>query len=123
MRSFTARMQGVFERVCGNVERGTVRLACEGGNGPSYGAPDIKQDPEFRSLKNEEPLIIQSAKDRAVFTLNTIRTESKDPNTKAITCTANLNVKVGDGNAQREINYKVEITTDKKLYATVYGLQ
>jgi hypothetical protein len=64
----------------------------------------------------------EKVKEAAVYTLDTIRINSKDADTKAVSCVAKLNVQFEGGGAQMEINYKVENTTDGKLYATVYGL-
>jgi hypothetical protein len=79
-----------------------------------------------RSYLDEQNKIAKKAEDKAkeaaVYTLDTIRMNSKDADTKAVSCAAKLNVQIEGGGAQMEINYKVEKTTDGKLYATVYGL-
>jgi hypothetical protein len=58
------------------------------------------------------------------YTLDVIRTTAKDQGTGALTCAATLNGEAGKyGAAKLPITYKVEKTSDGKLYVTVYGLQ
>lgn len=44
----------------------------------------------------------------------------KDPTTKAVMCAADLTVAVSTWTAKLPIRYKVENTSDGKLYATVF---
>ena len=60
---------------------------------------------------------------KLVYRLDVIRMKARNADTKAVSCTAELNADVVDGNAHKEINYTIEKTTDEKLYATVYGLR
>jgi hypothetical protein len=66
--------------------------------------------------------ILERAKKETTFTLDTIRTNSRNPDTKAVSCTANLNARFEDGTAHQELKYTVEKTSDGKLYATLHGL-
>jgi hypothetical protein len=47
---------------------------------------------------------------------------ARDSDTKAVTCAAKLNLKIGDDSANLDITFKVETTTEGKLYATIHGL-
>ena len=64
---------------------------------------------------------------KSIYTLNSIRMTAKDSTTGALTCAADLNLKlsnVGKPNgADEDITYKLEKTSDNQLYATVYGLK
>jgi hypothetical protein len=46
----------------------------------------------------------------------------KDSDTNAVSCAAKLNAKIGDYGATVDITFKVETTTEGKLYATVHNL-
>jgi hypothetical protein len=59
----------------------------------------------------------------AVYGVSAIRTTSKDASTKAVMCAADLTVSLGKWNTTAPITYKVEITSEDKLYATVWGIQ
>jgi hypothetical protein len=63
------------------------------------------------------------AKNTATYVLNVIRLIRKDDTTEAVGCAARLALDIpGWGNAEKDIEYTVEKTSDKKLYVTIYGL-
>jgi hypothetical protein len=68
----------------------------------------------------ERLAILEEAKRGAVYKLDdTIRTKSKDRAAHAVTCSGALDVTVADTTAQKEIEFKVEQTTDGKMLVSV----
>jgi len=68
----------------------------------------------------EKLAIFEEAKRGAVYKLDdTIRTESKDRAAHAVTCSGALDVTIADTTAQKEIEFKVEQTTDGKMLVSV----
>lgn len=75
----------------------------------------------FKAMATVEPLK-KKATQSSIYRVDTIRMESRDASTKAVACSAEIYVQLEDGTgAQDEISYKVQNTTDGKLYVT-YGL-
>jgi hypothetical protein len=72
--------------------------------------------------KSEQKAADQNIRDSATYWLESIRMTAKDSDTKAVTCAAKLNAKIGDDGANVDITFKVETTTEGKLYATVHNL-
>jgi len=61
---------------------------------------------------------------KVAYDLDTIRMTAKDDTTRGVTCAAKISATVPEwGGASMDITYKVEQTTDGKLYVTVYGLK
>jgi hypothetical protein len=58
---------------------------------------------------------------KTVFSVDAIRTEGKDATTGSVTCAAILHAKNSVANLDFNIQYKVEKTTDNKLFVTVTG--
>jgi len=116
-KSISARVASTIQDVCGRLPQGTFALRCASGL-----SPELSADAGFKALSDEKQQMLNKAREETTFTLDTIRTNSKDADTKAVSCTANLNAKFEDGYAHEEITYKVEKTSDEKLYATIYGL-
>jgi len=59
------------------------------------------------------------------YSLDAIRTSAKDETTGAVACAANLHAVAAEkynASAEEPITYKLEKTSDGKLYATVFGL-
>ena len=59
----------------------------------------------------------------ATYEIGTIRMTAKDATTEAVTCEAVLIAEMPKYRQEQPIRYKIENTTDGKLYATVWGLQ
>jgi hypothetical protein len=80
-------------------------------------------------IESEVKTSDQDLRQSASYWLESIRMTAKDSDTKAISCAAKLvscaaklKAKIGDHGANVDITYKVEMTTDGKLYATVHNL-
>lgn len=61
----------------------------------------------------------------ATYSLDAIRNEGKDQQTGAVSCAANFTLEVpnwGKVNIQ-DLGYKIEVTTDGRLYGTIYPPQ
>jgi hypothetical protein len=68
----------------------------------------------------EKLAIWEKAKQGAVYTLDdTILTNSRNRATRAVTCSGLLYVTVGDTTAQKQVDFKVERTTDGKISVSV----
>ena len=68
----------------------------------------------------EKLAIWERAKQGAVYTLDdTVLTNSRDRVRRAVICSGLLYVKVGNTNAQKEVEYKVEQTADGKMLVSV----
>jgi hypothetical protein len=82
---------------------------------------------EINDLQNkryaESSSILEKAQQSVMYTLDTIRMTARDADTRTASCVAKLTAQVSDGQAQAEITYKVENTTDGDLYVTVLNLQ
>ena len=64
--------------------------------------------------------IWEKARRGAVYTLDdTIRMNSRNKATRAVTCTGLLYVTVAETTAQKEVEYKVEQTADGKMFVSV----
>jgi hypothetical protein len=64
--------------------------------------------------------IWEKARRDAVYTLDdTIRMRSRNRATRAVTCSGLLYVTVADTTAQKEIEFKVEQTTDGNMFVSV----
>ena len=64
--------------------------------------------------------ILENARQGAVYTLDdTIRMNSRNRATRAVTCTGLLYVTVAETTAQKEVEYKVEQTADGKKFVSV----
>ena len=74
---------------------------------------------EMKSLFQEQKRVQENVKKTAVFKLDNIRTASKDQVTKAVSCTASLDIEVEGSSDQKEINYEVEKGADGKLRVVV----
>ncbi len=79
-------------------------------------------DAEYRRLLGEQHQIWDRGRRETSFSVDTIRMSSRNADTAAVSCSANLNAKFEDGQAHKEIEYKVEKTTDGKLFATIHGM-
>ncbi len=79
----------------------------------SHGPTAVKVD----AFEKEE----QWAFANAAYSLANIRTSEKDPNTAAVRCVADLQVRLPKnwGTSSSEVQFKEELTTDNKLYVTV----
>jgi hypothetical protein len=56
---------------------------------------------------------------QAIYKVSVIRTTSKDSETKTVICAAKLSVTIPDrGSSEADIAYKVEITSENKIYVT-----
>ena len=68
----------------------------------------------------EKLAIWEKARQRAVYRLDdTILTNSRNRATRAVTCSGLLYVTVGDTIAQKQVDFKVERTTDGKMSVSV----
>ena len=68
----------------------------------------------------EKSAIWEKARRAAVYTLDeTIRLTSRNRATQAVSCTGLLSVTVADTTAQKEIEFKVEQTTDGAIIVSV----
>jgi hypothetical protein len=107
----------------GEAERARIRKADEDERGVTL---LTKLQAELKSLEKrataEQTAIKDGEKKNAKYQLDTIRTNSKDPDTHSVTCTAKLIVGVAGMTANKEINYKIEKTSEGRWYATVWGL-
>ena len=103
-------------------ERNRVDAACCDKGGCRAATCNSDGDPEYRRLVGEERQIWDRARRETSFSVDTIRMNSRNADTAAVSCSANLNAKFEDGQAHKEIEYKVEKTTDGKLFATIYGM-
>ena len=64
--------------------------------------------------------ILENARHGAVYTLDdTIRMNSRNRATRAVTCTGLLYVTVAETTAQKEVEFKVEQTADGKMFVSV----
>jgi hypothetical protein len=64
--------------------------------------------------------ILEKARRDAVYILDeTIRMKSRNRTTRVVTCSGLLYVTVADTTAQKEIEFKVQQTTDGKLFVSV----
>jgi hypothetical protein len=59
--------------------------------------------------------------DNATYKIDTIRMTAKDPTTKVVMCAADLTVAVNAWTVKLPITYKIENTSDGRLYATVFS--
>jgi folate-dependent phosphoribosylglycinamide formyltransferase PurN len=72
------------------------------------------------NVEAEKLTILENAKRGAVYTLDdTILTKLRDRATHAVTCSGFLDVTVADTIAQKEVEFRVEQTTDGKLLVSV----
>jgi hypothetical protein len=68
----------------------------------------------------EKLAILEKARQGAVYSLDdTILTNSRNRATRAVTCSGLLYVTVGDTIAQKQVDFKVERTTDGKMSVSV----
>jgi hypothetical protein len=68
----------------------------------------------------EKSAIWEKARQGAVYRLDdTILTNSRNWSTRAVTCSGLLYVTVGDTTAQKQVDFKVEQTTDGKMTVSV----
>lgn len=68
----------------------------------------------------EKLAILEKARQGAVYRLDdTILTNSRNRATRAVTCSGLLYVTVGDATAQKQVDFKVERTTDGKMSVSV----
>jgi hypothetical protein len=68
----------------------------------------------------EKFAIWEKARQGAVYRLDdTILTNSRNRATRAVTCSGLLYVTVGDTIAQKQVDFKVELTTDGKMSVSV----
>jgi hypothetical protein len=82
-----------------------------------------QEGPLKSRVESEQSTIINDVIGRtATYWLDSIRMTAKDSDTKAVSCAAKLNLKVGNDGANMDITFKVENTSEGKMYATVYGL-
>lgn len=97
-----------------------ARAQCNG-NAGCLNQARIKIDNDSAERAQSEGERVLAA---AIYSLDTIRLTGRDDVTRAATCAANLQVQFPDqwGNDEAQITYKLEITSDGKLYATVRGL-
>jgi hypothetical protein len=68
---------------------------------------------------------MEAVMDKSVYSLSTIRMETRDLETKRVTCEGKLSLDIPDvGGAVGDIAYQVENTADGQLYVTISdGLQ
>lgn len=71
-------------------------------------------------VETEKLRILENAKRSAVYTLDdTILTKLRDRSTHAVTCIGVLDVRVADTTAEKELEFRVEQTTDGKMLVSV----
>jgi|ERR1035437_2061649 hypothetical protein len=72
------------------------------------------------NVEAEKLAILEKAKRGAVYKLDdTIRMKSRDRAAHAVNCSGSLDVTVADTTAQKEVEFKVEQTTDGKMLVSV----
>ena len=80
---------------------------------------DIKYSADELRLKipSQQKAADQTVRGSATYWLESIRMTAKNSDTKAVSCAAKLNAKIGDDSANVDITFKVERTVEGKLYA------
>jgi hypothetical protein len=72
----------------------------------------------------DKSAILEKARQGAVYTLDdTIRVNSRNRATRAVTCSGLLYVTVAETTAQKEVEFKVEQTADGKMFVSVSPFQ
>ena len=71
------------------------------------------------NVETEKLAIWENARRGAVYSLDTISIKSRDRTTHAATCIGYLDVTVADTTAQKEIEFRVEQTTNGKMQVSV----
>jgi hypothetical protein len=83
-----------------------------------------KVDSSIESNKRSFVEAWDKAQEAVVYTLDLIRTEEINPQTKAVMCKADLKASIKRwGEANTEIAYKLEKTSDNKLYGTIFSFK
>lgn len=117
VRSLNDRKNALETEICGPLERGTMQMRCQSGL-----SPELVKDTRYIELKNEIDGLMAQARESVTYSLDTIRMVSRNPDTNAVACVANITARFEDGAASKEINYTAEPTTDDKLHVSVSGL-
>lgn len=115
-RSIAERRDSLVKEICDPLPQGTMQLRCETGL-----SPQLSENAQYIQLNNEAANLATQAHAATTFSLDTIRMESKDAETGAVYCAANLKATFEDGTAEQPITYTVQLTTDNQLYAQVSG--
>jgi len=113
--------------VCGSVEtrNSIVRIIANDHNNAlvNYAAENSNAITAMvgnTNVEAERLTILENAKRCAVYTLDdTILTKLRDKATHSVTCIGVLDVTVADTTAQKEVEFRVEQTTDKKMLVSV----
>lgn len=56
------------------------------------------------------------------YSLDIIRMDGRDSETKAVTCAAKMTLTIDDQTVEKDVRYKVEMTSTRGIYVTVFGL-
>jgi hypothetical protein len=118
---------GGTELECGSLDtrNSIVKIISDDNNNPlvNYAANNSSAVAAMvadASVGVEKLAILEKAKRGAVYKLDdTIRMKSRDRAAHAVTCSGALDVTVADTTAQKEVEFKVEQTTDGKMIVSV----
>ena len=95
-KAIIAHMEVAMRRICAPLGQGTFELRCRSGL-----SPELSRDAEYQALQNQDRRLFEKAKRETTFALETIRMDSKDANTKAVSCTAESGCKFSRGHLWR----------------------
>jgi hypothetical protein len=87
-------------------------------------ADDAEKRAASRAVQANRDAVYADVQKEMKYTLDAIRTTDKNPAGGAVTCAATLKGEAGRfGSWTLPITYKVEETSDRRLYVAVYGLK
>lgn len=112
-----------------DTRNSVIKSVSDNSNNPlvNYAAKDSKAVQERMknaSTESEKTAILEKARQGAAYTLgDTISTNSKSKDKRAVTCSGLLSATVEDTTAQKQVDFKVEQRPDGKVSVSVSPFQ